>query len=100
MRLVLGLFHCNVPHDICMSAKALALLVPRDKASVKRIVEALLEMVGLSKLSLTAQVSLPMDVIFPRKLIAEAVCTAQSTVLIHYNCRGLQVYGRVCLWLV
>ncbi|KAK1443284.1 hypothetical protein BgAZ_201600 [Babesia gibsoni] len=49
------LFIANVPHDVCMASKALATLVPRDKQSVKRMVELLLEVVKIANLSLTAQ---------------------------------------------
>ncbi|GFE55289.1 hypothetical protein BaOVIS_026930 [Babesia ovis] len=48
-------FYCNITHDLCMSAKALAVLVPRDKRSIKRHIELLLEISRLGKLSLTAQ---------------------------------------------
>ncbi|GBE62064.1 hypothetical protein, conserved [Babesia ovata] len=49
------MFYSNVTHDLCMSAKALAVLVPRDRDTVQQLVEQLLELSRLGKLSLTAQ---------------------------------------------
>ncbi|EDO05645.1 uncharacterized protein BBOV_IV000450 [Babesia bovis T2Bo] len=48
-------FYVNVTHDLCMAAKALAVLVPRDVSSVQRHVELLLEVSNLGKLVITAQ---------------------------------------------
>ncbi|GIX65885.1 protein phosphatase 2C, putative [Babesia caballi] len=49
------MFYSNVTHDLCMAAKALALLVPRDRDSVRRLVALVLEVARLGKMSLTAQ---------------------------------------------
>ncbi|ORM40474.1 putative protein phosphatase 2C 8 [Babesia sp. Xinjiang] len=48
-------FYGNVTHDLCMSAKALAVLVPRDKRSLQHHLELLLEVSRLGKLPLSAQ---------------------------------------------